>query len=250
MRRLALKAKGIAKKALASANVVDEYFVPRHGTRSLAPYLQAGNHVAVHHLIRYQWACRVLSDRSFSGRLLDIACGVGFGAHMLAETLADATVQGADYDPRAVSRARDLYQAPNLTFARGDMEQWNDTLGSARFDCIVSFDTLEHISHRDLALQGIVDHLSDDGVILLSTPSGGDRTNLRPDWEHHHIEYAADDLYDLLRRYFADVQRPDGEDPPPGLEVFDQLAGSGIAYKLRMNPLLCGRPLRIPNPYR
>ncbi len=77
---------------------------------------------------------------------------------------------------------------------------------------------------------------------------GADVNDLSPAWEHHRIEYSAGSLYDLLRRYFEVIRRPD-DGSLPREDVFDRLRGSGVDYLLRMNPLVCERPIVVDNPY-
>ena len=97
---------------------------------------------------------------------------------------------------------------------------------------------------------GLVEHLSPNGRMLLSTPVHQAGVWLDPPWEHHRIEYSPDTLLDLLHRYFARVDRPDNG-TLPHREVFDVLKGSGIRYVLGMNPLVCSRPIpRAARPSR
>ncbi len=155
---------------------------------------------------------------------------------------------GADYDQRAIEQARQLYNLPNLAYKVGDVTYWEETLGRDKFDCIVSFDTLEHVSHREIMLQNVVYHLQEDGCMLLSTPCT-ETINLNPTWEHHHIEYSFASLHDFLRRYFLNIQRPDNLSLPH-TEVFDRLEGSSVSYQLQLNPVICQQPIVIANPYQ
>lgn len=226
---------------------LDEHFVPSQGL-GIEPYLREGDFEAVHHLIRYQWAMEVISNHRLIRNVLDIACGAGYGSFMIAQRFPAIEVLGVDYDPGAVAFARDHYTAPNLEFRQGDVTRLDDSLGSAVFNIILSFDTIEHVTHREIMLQNFINHLDRRGAILLSTPCGAPATNLQPDWEAHKIEYSAKSLYDFLRRYFRFIDRPDNFSLPH-LEVFDQLEGSGIDYFLWMNPIILRDPIRINNPY-
>lgn len=177
--------------------------------------------------------------------LLDIACGAGYGSHGLALALPDCDVVGGDYDPAAVESARASHRAANLSYVEADITRWNESLGPRTFDCVVSFDTLEHVEHREIAMKNLVQHLSDDGVLLLSTPVRSANV-LNPGWEHHKIEFSRASLHDFLRRYFAEVHAPDFG-TLPHVDVFDQV-NRGIEpqfYLLKMNPVLCRGPIRV-----
>ncbi|MGL4648871.1 MAG: class I SAM-dependent methyltransferase [Caldilineaceae bacterium] len=244
---LRMRAYNAGLRLFGNRMVVNEHFVPALGLE-LAPYLERGDTTAVHHLLRYQWAAAVLRDRP-PATLLDVACGAGYGSAMLAAALPAAQILGADYDPAAVKRAIQDHASPRVRFVQGDVHRWRDTIGHERFDCVVSFDTLEHSEHREIFLENLVNHLNPDGRLLLSTPCGHDVNELKPRWLHHAIEYSSASLYDFLRRYFAVVRRPEDADFPHR-KVFDQLVGSKVTYLLQMNPVLCEQPIQYANPYR
>jgi SAM-dependent methyltransferase len=231
-----------------NAMIVDEHFLPELGTE-IEDYLDAGHVGGAHHLIRYLWAIEIVRRyRRKTNLLLDIACGSGYGSYLIAKEFPRIQVVGADYDPSAVNFAQQNFALPNLKYQHGDAVRWEETIGSDCYDCIVSFDTLEHVSHREIMMQNLVEHLKKSGFLVFSTPSGGDLI-LRPDWEHHQIEYSASTLYDFLRRYFRTVRKPDSLQSLPALQVFDRMEKSGMGYLLKMNPLICKRPIRIRNPY-
>lgn len=224
--------------------VVNEFFVPEEGV-SLADYLERGEKTPVHHLIRYRWAMAVLAAHGSEVKaLLDVACGAGYGSQMLAEACPGIEVVGGDYDPEAVRFATAKYSGPNLSFVRADVTNWDESLGDRQFDCIVSFDTIEHIEHREVMMQSLVEHLTPDGMLLLSTPVKSQNV-LNPGWEHHKIEFSKRALYDFLRRYFGEVLAPDFGTLPCA-EAFDQVNGDSVVYTLKMNPVVCRAPLRIP----
>jgi SAM-dependent methyltransferase len=222
------------------ANIVNEFFVPEPDT-TISDYLERGSTTAVHHLIRYEWAQAVLAEARPPSRILDVACGSGYGSNALACRFPDAEVVGADYDETAVSSAESLYEALNLRFVRANVMEWPETLGD--FDYIVSFDTIEHVPHRELMLENVVEHLDAEGSLLLSTPVY-DENHLVPEWEHHRVEYSATSLYDFLRRYFEEILAPDFATLPCA-HVFDEINRETVVYLLRMNPVVCRKPVRI-----
>jgi cyclopropane fatty-acyl-phospholipid synthase-like methyltransferase len=222
-----------------------EFFTPKLGL-SVEPYIAAGSKQGIHHIGRYQWACGVLKARQVKN-VLDIACGAGYGSKILATALPDAKVQGSDYDERAVTHASATYDSANLRYAVGDMVTWMqgaEKLG--RFDAVVSFDTIEHLLYRELALMRIADNLEDDGVLLLSTPCGHTVTRLNPAWEHHKVEYSHSDLFGLLSRFFTRVIRPQDDDFIGGEFWTGVINAGAVRYVNRMNPVICVGPIRTP----
>jgi SAM-dependent methyltransferase len=196
---------------------------------------------AIHHLARYTWAVEVLRETE-PGVVLDLACGGGYGSFMLAEALPNHTVVGGDYDPRAVVHATTNYGAPNLRFHKVDAATWRDLdrdqpLG--KFDYIVSFDTIEHLLHREIMLINVAEALAAHGMFLLSTPCGHEENQLFPGWSHHKIEYASVYLYNLMRRFFDRLLIPDDE-TLPGLEFWtDVVNRDRMLYRTFANPMVC-----------
>jgi 2-polyprenyl-3-methyl-5-hydroxy-6-metoxy-1,4-benzoquinol methylase len=227
--------------------VIDEHFVPEHGLE-LDPYIARGDVGAVHHLIRYKWALACLDDLR-PASVLDVACGAGYGSYAIAKEFPFVKVFGVDYDPSAVNQSRSSYAMSNLRFAVGDLMRWDETIGDDVFDCVITFDTIEHVPHRELMMDNLVRHLTPNGSVLLSTPCARPENALVPEWEHHKLEYNAASLYDFLRRYFRVVQRRD-DATLPHADVFNRLRGTDINYAPVMNPVLCRGPILIENPYR
>ncbi len=226
---------------------VDEHFVPGRGA-NLRDAIQAGERDAVHHLVRYEWAARCLSDWPVR-KLLDLATGSGYGAHELAVRLPATKVTGVDYDAGAIEQARARYELPNLEYRSADATKWDETIGEEVFDAIVSFDMLEHVEHREIMMEALVRHMAPDGYLLFSTPCGQLETVLKPVWEHHRIEYSLSSLYDFLHRYLSVVIEPDNPDFPHR-DTFDLLSEGPVTYFLKMNPVVCRGPIVVENPYR
>lgn len=223
-------------------NETSEFFTPKEGW-SIENYIEADEISGVHHLARYAWANTILPPQ---GRLLDIACGAGYGTYSLALQHPDLEIIGIDYDERAIEYARSNYLASNLKFEIGNLVEWKykngDILGE--FDIIVSFDTLEHLLHREIALINFAENLSQEGVLLFSTPSGHVDPLLNPGWEHHKIEYSANVLLNLMSRFFQTVQYPDNGSLPNN-EFWLKLNSSQNIYWNRMNPIVCSDPIKL-----
>jgi cyclopropane fatty-acyl-phospholipid synthase-like methyltransferase len=228
-------------------DVLNEHFVPAAGL-DLEPYIQRLDLTAIHHLVRYRWAIEVLRVRR-GIRVVDVGCGAGYGAFEIASAYPDSEVVGIDYDPSAIRQAEGSFHRPNLRFVTGDPLVWETVLGADPFDAVVCFDVIEHVEHRELLMENIVRHLKEDGRLLFSTPSGMPENNLKPEWEFHRIEYGTASLYDFLRRYFSSVVGSQEADFP-GRAVFEDLHARGVDYLLRLNPVICSRPIRIANPFR
>src|SRR5690606_14400181 len=64
------------------------------------------------HLERYEFAKQFLTG----GKVLDCACGVGYGSHLLAESGKCDKVVGVDIDAESIKYATDRYKHPKVEF--------------------------------------------------------------------------------------------------------------------------------------
>lgn len=153
--------------------------------------------IAYEHWHRYAFALTLAPDR----RVLDAACGEGYGSAMLAEHAA--SVVGVDIDAASVAHACSRYAShKNLRFDVADAAALVH-LPNASFDLIVSFETLEHLEAQDALVAGFARLLAPGGVLLISTP---DRETYNQDAApnpHHVRELDCSEFQALLGRHFA-----------------------------------------------
>lgn len=149
------------------------------------------------HRSRYRFAARLASGK----RVLDAACGVGFGARMLAEAGARQVV-GVDLSNEALAEARatSVGRPPLLTQA--DLEHL--PFPSASFDLVVSMETIEHVAQPEQVVSEFARCLVAGGTLVLSTPNRLYRPGPdgRPRNPYHLREYAPEELERLLEPWF------------------------------------------------
>lgn len=133
------------------------------------------------HWHRYAFAAPVARGR----RVLDAACGEGYGSALLAREAS--SVLGVDVDPASIAHARTRYgESGNLRFAEADVARL-DHLPDASFDLIVSFETLEHLEAQEAMLDGFHRLLAPAGVLLVSTPDRRTYSDLTGFRNAHHV---------------------------------------------------------------
>jgi SAM-dependent methyltransferase len=225
----------------------EEFFRPYAGLE-IGPYLKSEDMQGLHHMARYIWVSLVL-EQITPGRLIDIACGAGYGSYMLAKKYTNWCITGVDYDPQAIDYATSNYKSENLDFTVGNMETWKSSKSSEPielgcYEVILSFDTIEHLDHPEIALLKIVDHLSHHGMLILSTPVSFPETNLKPDWWAHKIEYGAADLVNLMKRFFKQVILP-GDELFPRIDFWTDIVNKDKTRYLNVaNPIICKEPIK------
>lgn len=155
------------------------------------------------HLSRYQFVASIVEGR----RVLDVACGSGYGSSFLKRSGASLVV-GVDISETAVSYAKKDSTEPSLAFVRADAESL--PFANRQFDVVVTFETIEHLASPDRFLRECARVLRMGGTIVCSTPF---RLASRPSWvvkprnRHHVREYTFSELETLLGESFEAIDR-------------------------------------------
>jgi SAM-dependent methyltransferase len=100
-------------------------------------------------------------------RVVDAACGEGYGSYLLAQRAASVT--GIDVAPAAIAHARARYPRANLEFAEASVTAL--PLPAASADLVVSFETVEHLREQEAMIKEFRRVLAPDGVLVISSPN-------------------------------------------------------------------------------
>ena len=116
------------------------------------------------HWHRYVFAAPFASGK----RVLDAACGEGYGSAFLAQSAA--SVIGVDISADAVDHARARYgEIGNLAFLAGSVASIG--VEAKSIDLIVSFETIEHLAEQAEMLLEFRRILRPGGLLILSSPN-------------------------------------------------------------------------------
>jgi SAM-dependent methyltransferase len=169
------------------------------GERTL-PDVPEENYWYRRHLAVYRW----IAARCGGLRVVDLACGEGYGSAVLAEHAAE--VVGVDANPEAHEHALLRYSRPGLRFERGLVEEWGE---AGSWDAVVFLQTIEHVPEPRALLQRFAGLLAPGGLVYVSTPNrltlappGADRS----DNPWHVREYTPDEYRDLVTPLFGTVE--------------------------------------------
>jgi SAM-dependent methyltransferase len=147
------------------------------------------------HFHRYVMAGELAAGK----RVLDAACGEGYGSAHLACTAN--TVVGIDVSQAAITHASERYQADNLEFQLADV--CNLPFKDNEFECIVSFETLEHLEDQSGMLKEFRRVLEPGGFLLISSPEKAVYTDRHKIENEFHVrELYRDELETLLTSQF------------------------------------------------
>jgi ubiquinone/menaquinone biosynthesis C-methylase UbiE len=142
----------------------------------------------------------VLAGEWVTGKkVLDAACGEGYGSAHLART-AEAVI-GVDVSKDAIHHASERYSADNLEFQLADACKL--PFENNAFDCIVSFETLEHLEDQSSLLKEFRRVLDADGFLLISSPDKAEYSDHRQYENEFHVrELYRDELESLIQEQF------------------------------------------------
>jgi glycosyltransferase involved in cell wall biosynthesis/ubiquinone/menaquinone biosynthesis C-methylase UbiE len=139
------------------------------------------------HIIRYLLASRYVRN---GDRILDAACGLGYGAYTLLNCSDASSILGVDGSNYAVKYAQKNFSAVNsqLTFKEGWLPEALNDIPDNSIDLITSFETLEHVPDPVGLLAEFYRVLSPSGRIVLSVPNDwSDETGEDPNEFHFHV---------------------------------------------------------------
>jgi SAM-dependent methyltransferase len=134
-------------------------------------------------------------------RVLDAACGSGFGSQMLQAAGARQVV-AVDVSAEALAGASARFGSRGVHFLRANLASL--PFPSASFDLVVSMETIEHVIEPRRVLAEFARCLRPDGRLVLSTPNRDFRPTAdgRPGNPHHLREYSPAELETLLQEWF------------------------------------------------
>ncbi|MGZ4215472.1 MAG: class I SAM-dependent methyltransferase [Solirubrobacteraceae bacterium] len=169
------------------------------GERTL-PDVPAENYWFRRHLVVYEW----IGARVIGMRVLDMACGEGYGSEVMSRSAA--AVLGVDGNPEAHEHARLRYVRQNLRFQWGAVETYGEP---GAYDAVVFLQTIEHVQDPVAVLGHFKSLLAPGGTVYVSTPNlltlapPGASKSSNP-W--HLREYRADEFRDLCAAVFGEVE--------------------------------------------
>lgn len=169
------------------------------GERTL-PDVPEENYWYQRHLVVYEW----IRARVGGLRVVDMACGEGYGTNVLARTAA--SVVGVDANPEAHEHARLRYTAPNVRFERDLVERFHEPA-----DAVVFLQTIEHVRNPGEVLEHFKTLVagSEDPYVFVTTPNvltlapEGAEKSENP-W--HIKEYRPEEFRALCEEHFGEVE--------------------------------------------
>jgi ubiquinone/menaquinone biosynthesis C-methylase UbiE len=141
----------------------------------------------------YEYALDVVKGK----KVLDLGCGLAYGTAQMAGEASEVTA--VDYDAETISGNQQHYKdIPNLKFIRASVPPLPFKDNS--FEVVTMFQFIEHIRERKKLLEESKRVLTDNGVLILTTPNA--LKSFAPNPFHIH-EYTFDEMKTELQDIFS-----------------------------------------------
>ena len=150
------------------------------------------------HYSRYLFASHFVKGK----KVLDAACGAGYGSCLLKE-MGASFVTGIDISEEAIEFARENYLEDGVDFICGDIKKIKELVKAQHYDVIVSFETIEHVNEPEEFIAAAADILKKNGLFISSVPDDiGNKIN-NP---FHVQKFTRDEYHQILTSYFSHME--------------------------------------------
>lgn len=172
------------------------------GERVIPEKMDITNELLIEHIARYHFACQYVE-----GRVLDIACGSGYGTHIIAKRCKRniEEIVGVDNDPQVINYAKSKYFHHQSTFLQGDINDARLPEKLGLFDRIVSFETIEHLPDEQPFIQHTKQMLKNNGILIVSTPFGKGK-GIPSGHPFHYHQFTKDEFREMFICEFEEVE--------------------------------------------
>lgn len=153
--------------------------------------------IAYEHMHRYALCREYVAGK----RVLDLACGTGYGTALLAGMAARA--DGIDISAAAVKEARRRHKSSGARYHVGNC--FDLPFEAASFDVVVANEMIEHVDDHDGLIAEVRRVLVPGGLFLVSTPNKSVYNRYKAPNAFHVSEMELSEFRALLGRHFGHV---------------------------------------------
>lgn len=151
--------------------------------------VEAAIHVARYALARY--LCK-------GKKVLDIACGEGYGSKLLKDWGATEVV-GIDISESAINSAINNFSQHGIRYFTGDAMKVNRLVPGEEFDLIISTETIEHLVRPNEFLEAIACLRAANACVLITCPNDWWYYPKEDEGNVYHVrKYSCDEFIDLV----------------------------------------------------
>lgn len=172
-------------------------------------------------------------------RVLDVACGEGYGTFLLRKNGASSVV-GVDISAESIDRAKRSFGGDGVEYIASDVKDLENLFAGQCFDVVISVETVEHVENAPEFLRTLKRLVKPNGVIILSCPNDhwyypeAERAN-----PYHRRKYHLNEFQDLaVSALGSNVQWSVGtgvlgfaSTPLHAGETYEKVPGTWMSFK-------------------
>lgn len=158
--------------------------------RQVTPHLET---VRPDHVGRYRFAVGYLVAHDV---VLDVACGIGYGAAIMISEGPGVDVIAMDIDAEAVRYGVEHYASPAIRYCVADAAMLSIKPGG--IDVAVCFETIEHVQNDGEAVANLAKALRPGGRLICSVPNEIQMPYSKTRYPYHVRHYRPEDIRELL----------------------------------------------------
>lgn len=164
--------------------------------RVIPKLMNPKNGMLIEHIARYEFA-----NPLCNGKVLDLACGVGYGSEILLNQNPNIEEYvGIDFCQDSIKYAKENYDLDKAEYYEGNALDKNLYKKYGTFDTIISFETIEHFEGDDIFINNLYNLLKPDGTLIISTPFG--RGKNQPCASRFHVyQYKEKEFIEILKPF-------------------------------------------------
>lgn len=166
--------------------------------------------------------------------VLDIGCGEGIVDLYISDAARHVTC--IDIDKSVIDEAIRKIPLNNMSFYKMSGEDL--LFQSESFDIVISSQSIEHTRDDQKFLNEVYRVLKDDGIFICATPNKlatvppGEKIYSAPYYPFHYREYTPSQFYNLLDKYFVEVERKCFYYPNPNIKL---ITSKRVKYLYRLS---------------
>ncbi|MBU2977955.1 class I SAM-dependent methyltransferase [Alteromonas sp. C1M14] len=169
------------------------------------------------HVYRYVFAGSFIRPND---KVLDCACGLGYGSYILSSFKNCRQVTGVDICKESVGYANDVYGSAKLSYQAVNIDHFEQA-ALEQYDLITSFETIEHVVDYHAFFKLCLTHLKPDGRVVASVPYlWVDESGKDPNPYHFH-EFDWQKFKALFLQYGFIIEARHHQTAPGGFKLTD-----------------------------
>ncbi len=153
--------------------------------------------ITLQDIVRYKFVLPYVKNK----KVLDIACGTGYGSEIIYKEGGAVEVWGIDIDNDTIKNNKIKYSSlKQIKFLVGSC--LNIPAEDNFFDVSISIETLEHINQPEIFLAELKRVTKPEGFIIISTPLNNTQERFSPSNPFHIREYNLEEIEEMIKKYF------------------------------------------------